>query len=166
MADPPWKFSDKLAMAPGRGAEKHYECMSVADIRGMRLPPMAEDCYLFLWRVASMPREALDVCASWGFSPKTELVWIKRTPRGKRHFGMGHHLRAEHETCLVATRGSPTPLSHSIRSTFEAPTGVHSQKPDAFYALVQEFCAGPHGELFARKERDGWQQWGNELGKI
>lgn len=166
VADPPWQFSDKLAMAPGRGAEKHYACMPSHEIRGMRLPALEKDCYLLLWRVASMSGEALDVCASWGFTPKTELVWLKRTVNGKRHFGMGHHLRAEHETCIVATRGSPKPLSRGIRSTFEAPLGVHSQKPDAFYTLVEDFCEGPYGEMFARTVRSGWQQWGLELGKL
>jgi N6-adenosine-specific RNA methylase IME4 len=132
----------------------------------IQLPPLADDCYLFLWRVAAMQADALLVCEEWGFTPKTELVWIKCTVNGARHFGMGHHLRAEHETCIVATRGKPKPKNRSTRSTFMAPVGKHSQKPDAFYDLVESFCDGPYGELYARKVRPGWQQWGNELGSI
>lgn len=88
VADPPWKFRDKLP-GKGRGAAKYYGCMSVADICRFALPPLADDAYLFCWRVASMQREALDVVAAWGFILKTELVWVKRTSSGKRWFGMG-----------------------------------------------------------------------------
>lgn len=72
-------------------------------------------------------------------------------------------LRAEHETCLVATRGKPKPLSRSVRSTFEAPAGRHSAKPDAFYKLVETLAPGPWVELFARRQRAGWTCYGNEL---
>ena len=162
VADPPWRFGDSL---PGdkRGATKHYACLPLWEIQRFPLPPIAADAYLFLWRVAAMPREALDVASAWGFAPKTELVWRKQTQTGRRHFGMGRHLRAEHETCIVAVRGRPKPLTRSIRSVFDAPVGVHSAKPDAFYALVEELAPGPRVELFARRKREGWTCFGNEV---
>ena len=162
VADPPWLFGDSLP-GPKRGASSHYPCMSIADLCAFPLPPIAERAHLFLWRVASMQQEALDVVRAWGFVVKTELVWVKRTKTGKRHFGMGRTLRAEHETCLVATRGTPTVISKSIRSVFEAPVGRHSEKPDEFYALVEQLCAGPYHELFARRRRPGWTHEGNQL---
>ncbi len=163
VADPAWSFSDKLP-GPGRGASKHYGCMPHQAIARLVLPAIADDAHLFLWRVAAMQQEALDVVRGWGFTVKTEIVWLKRTPLGKRHFGMGHHVRAEHETCLVATRGRGAGvLNRSTRSTFEAPVGRHSAKPDAFYALVEALVPGPRLELFARCERPGWTTIGNEL---
>ena len=160
VADPPWKFSDGTRRG---GAEKHYPCLRAWEIQRFPLPPISDNAYLFLWRVASMPQEALDVVKAWGFVPKTELVWRKQTSTGKRHFGMGHHLRAEHETCIVATRGQPGPKSRSIRTVFDAPIGRHSEKPDAFYELVENFHAGPYAEMFARRTRAGWQHFGNEV---
>jgi N6-adenosine-specific RNA methylase IME4 len=164
VADPPWQFGDKLP-GPKRGAAKHYRTMSVAELAGFELPPLADDAYLLLWRVASMQREALDVAHYWGFVVKSELVWCKLTKTGLRHFGMGRHVRASHETCLLCTRGRPKPLSHSVRSTFDAPVGRHSEKPERFYELVEQLCPGPRAELFARRHRAGWQCFGDELGE-
>jgi N6-adenosine-specific RNA methylase IME4 len=162
-ADCPWLFRDSL---PGRtrGASKQYACMSVADLCAFPLPPLADDCLLVFWRIASMQQEALDVVKAWGFKPKAELVWHKLTKNGKTHFGMGHYTRASHETALVCVRGRPKIRSRSVRSVFSAPVGRHSEKPGLFYTLVEELSEGPYVELFARKHRGPkWTCFGNEL---
>lgn len=163
MADPPWKFGDPL---PGhcRGAVKHYPCMTLQEIMAFPLPPLADDCLLLLWRVSSMQAEALMTMRAWGFRLKSELIWRKRTSTGKRHFGMGRIVRAEHEVCLIGTRGRPEIRDHVVRSTFAAAVGRHSEKPDAIYAIAERLCAGPYAELFARRQRPGWACFGNELG--
>lgn len=169
VADPPWKFGDKLP-GPKRGAEKHYPVMTTSDIEkyldeelrrgGFEL---AKDCRLFLWRVSSMQEEALRVVRAWGFVPKSEIVWLKRTRTGERWFGMGRQVRNEHESCIIATMGKPTTLDKSIRSTFIAQYTRHSGKPDAFFDIVERLSPGPYVELFARVPRPGWIQVGNEL---
>ena len=162
-ADPPWSFGDKL---PGntRGAEKNYQVLSVDQVCAFTLPPIADDALLFLWRVSSQVEEANRVVRAWGFVPKTEIVWVKKTNTGKRHFGMGRIVRAEHETCIVAKRGRPEILAKNIRSTFEAPTGRHSEKPETFYRdIVEKLSAGPYVELFGRRLREGWTVLGNEV---
>lgn len=167
VADPPWKFRDSLP-GKGRGAVKHYPCMPLDEIMRFPIPVMVTPSVLFLWRVSSMPQEALDVVKAWGFVPKSEIVWVKKTVHGKRHIGMGHIVRAEHETCLIATRGRGLKRAvKNMRSTFEAPTNVHSAKPDAFFEIVEELfplANGPHVELFSRKDRDGWECLGNQNG--
>jgi len=171
VADPPWLFNDKL---PGktRGAERHYSCMTTYDLCQFQLPPLADDCVLFLWRVASMQQAALDVARAWGFNVKTELVWLKKTVNGKRWFGMGHTLRAEHEICLVALRGNSHIKNHSTRSTFVTTEDVdgfsasvmrHSEKPARFYEIVESLYDGPRVELFARRQRPGWTCFGDQL---
>lgn len=137
--------------------------MTWTDVAGLRLPPIADNAVLFLWRVASMQREALDVVRAWGFEVKSELVWLKTTARGARHFGMGRYVRNEHETCLIATRGRATPVVRNVRSTFSAPVGVHSAKPDEFYRIVETMYPGNRLELFARRERSGWKCIGDQL---
>jgi N6-adenosine-specific RNA methylase IME4 len=122
VADPPWQFGDKL---PGksRGAEKNYSVLSLDDICNFLKThqiQLADDARLFLWRVASMQEEALKVMRAWGFTPKSEIVWLKKTTGGKRWFGMGRTVRMEHEVCLIGSRGRPPILSRSIRSCFEA----------------------------------------------
>lgn len=161
-ADPPWRFNDKLP-GKGRGAAKHYDVMTTEQLFQFQLPPLEDDCYMFMWRVAAMQYDALELCKAWGFTPKTELVWVKKTKTGKRWFGMGHHLRAEHESCIVATRGRPKPRVRNIRTVFEAKAGRHSEKPDEFFEIVENFSDGPYVELFARRRRKGWMCYGNEI---
>lgn len=161
-ADPPWSFGDKLPGA-SRGAEKNYDVMAVEEICAFTLPPLEPDAYLFMWRVASQVEEAYRVVRAWGFAPKSEIVWRKMTSGGKPWFGMGRHVRAAHETAIVAVRGRPRRLSASERSVFEATAGRHSEKPEAFYDIIERLAPGPYVELFARRQRAGWTCLGNEL---
>jgi N6-adenosine-specific RNA methylase IME4 len=162
LADPAWQFKDPL---PGRGcgAAKHYRCLSLPELCAFPLPPLADDSTLFLWRVASMQQEALDVVRAWGFTLKTEIVWVKHTSNGNRKFGMGRTVRGEYEVCLVGTRGRPVTKSKAVRSTFAAVAGRHPEKPVEFYALVEALRDGPYVELFARRRRAGWTSLGDEL---
>lgn len=163
VADCPWKFSDRLP-GNGRGAEKHYSCMSVAELCRFAVPPSEPNAFLFFWRVSSMVEEAYFVCRAWGFTPKSEIVWEKTTVSGKPHFGMGHYVRASHESCIVAVKGRPKPVNKGVRSRFSAPTGRHSEKPQAFFDLVDQLVGpGPKAELFARTTRPGWTAFGNEV---
>lgn len=162
VADPPWPFGDKLPGAR-RGAANNYKLMSIDDICALALPPITADAYLFLWRVASQAEEAYRVGRAWGFVPKSEVVWQKLTKHGKPWFGMGRHVRASHETCIVFVRGKPQRLNARTRSTFSAPAGRHSEKPAEFYSLIEALAPGPRVELFARAERPGWTCIGDEL---
>jgi N6-adenosine-specific RNA methylase IME4 len=174
VSDPPWPLKDKCP-GKGRGAAKFYRMMSVEEIKAFALPPVHPDAWLFLWRVASMPEEALAVVRAWGFTPKAELVWIKRDPGGKCTPGMGHYVRNTHETCIIATRGKAIPLrlSRRIPSFFEAARPLvpgtkkplHSAKPDKFFHLVERLVRGPRVELFARHRREGWDAYGDEIGR-
>ncbi len=80
VADVPWKFGDRLP-GKGRGAEKHYPCMSTSELMRFPLPEMAADSMLVFWKVAAMPQDALDIVRAWGFTPKAEIVWVKTTGR-------------------------------------------------------------------------------------
>lgn len=198
VADPPWPFKDHLP-GPKRGSSKHYRLEPLDDICSFlsshSLAPdgqvwdgdtpedhlpirerLAPGCRLFLWRVASMQEEALRVMRAWGFTPKTEIVWIKTTkgsdvphdldeprPGDKLHFGMGRTVRMSHEVCLVGVRGKPRVLSHSVRSVFFAPFQRHSEKPEVFSEIVESLSPGPYLELFARRVRPGWTCVGDEV---
>lgn len=165
LADPAWSFQDAL---PGRkrGAVKNYQCMTLEQVKTFPLPPLADDCVLFLWRVASMQRAALEVMEAWGFGePKSEIVWEKTTKNGKKHFGMGRYFRNTHEVCLIGVRGRYRKPLSSVRSSFEAPVTGHSSKPLVFYDIIESMYEGPYVELFARRHRLGWYSIGNQLRK-
>lgn len=173
MADPPWRFGDGLGK---RGAAANYPTLSVEEIKRYPLPPLAPDCLLLLWRVSAMQQEALDVMRAWGFVLKSEIVWNKVTHKTgaecawckhvdrKQHFGMGHYVRASHETCLIGVRGRVAVADRSVRSAFTAPVRAHSRKPEEIYRIAERLVLhGPHVELFARFPRSGWTTIGNQL---
>lgn len=81
VADPPWAFGDAT---PHKGAEDHYKVLSIDQICAFPLPPIANDAVLFMWRVGggnekdgSLGEQAYQVMRAWGFTPKSELAWIK-----------------------------------------------------------------------------------------
>lgn len=138
VADPGWQSRDNLPGAT-RGAASNYRTQPTTEIMRQRLPPIADDAILLLWRLASMQKDALQVGHAWGFGdePKAEFVWRKLTKNGKRWFGMGHYSRGEHETCLLWVRGRPKILLRNIRSTFEAPAPTYWEgHPDVGKVIV------------------------------
>jgi N6-adenosine-specific RNA methylase IME4 len=164
VADPPWSFGDALGK---RGAADKYDVLTIDQIKSFKLPRLADDCVLFLWRVSSMQQEALDVARAWGFKPsKGEIIWRKMTETGKEHFGMGRIVRGAHEACIIATRGKPEVLRRDVRSIFSAPVPrsdgrvVHSAKPDLFFEIVAGLFAGPRASLFERMQRPGFHCFG------
>ena len=175
-ADPPWKFGDSLP-GPKRGAARHYDVLSVEQIQRFPIPPIADDAILFLWRVAAMQREALDVCVAWGFEPKSEIVWAKTSSANVTavfvasgvglSYGMGRYCRGAHEVCIVARRGRYKVKDAGARSIFFAPRREHSRKPDDFYDIIKRMTGddGPKLDLFAGEPRKNWTAFG-ELGRM
>lgn len=77
VTDDPWPYQDKLP-GSGRGAAKHYNTEAIEKIKTTPLPPMADDCVLFMWRVHSFARVAYEIMEARGFVDKAEIVWFKR----------------------------------------------------------------------------------------
>ena len=85
------------------------------------------------------------------------MTWCKKQP------GVGNYLRNNTEHCILASRGAPmTPKDKPISTWYVWPRGRHSEKPDAFYDLVESVSPAPYLELFARRQRLGWDSWGDE----
>jgi N6-adenosine-specific RNA methylase IME4 len=138
--------------------------MTLDELVTFELPPIADDAWLLLWRVASMQDEALELVRAWGFRPVAEIVWVKTTDDGEViRIGMGRTVRNAHEVALVCKRGRPARGAADVPSVFFAPRGRHSAKPDKFYELIERLADGPRVELFARARRPGWSCFGDEL---
>ncbi len=159
VADPPWPL--KAGGGHTRGYPRPgllpYETMEVEDIALLNVPA-ADDAHLYLWTVNRYVEDAYDVARAWGFSPSTLIVWCKR-PKG---LGLGGTYSLSAEYVLFARRGSLA-AKKRVPSTWHCwPRGAHSAKPEAFYDLVESVSPGPYLELFARRQRLGWDTWGNE----
>jgi hypothetical protein len=111
------------------------------------------------------PQDALDLIAAWGFTHKTTaFTWVKQNASGDGfHMGQGYWTRANPEDCLLATRGRPQRLHADVRQLVMAPVMEHSRKPDIVHDRIKRLVDGPYLELYARRPRDKWMTWGNDL---
>ena len=161
VADPPWDMSAHKASTMN-GYETFrsalpYPTLSLDEICALPVETLATpQAHLYLWTTATMLFKSPEVVRSWGFQPKQVLVWAKP-------LGFGRRFRQSCEYILFATRGGPLPVTrHDVGTWFRWPRGEHSVKPDAFLDLVETVSPGPYLEMFARRQRLGWDTWGNE----
>lgn len=154
-ADPPWTYYKRLRGSP----EKHYPTLSTEEICNLEVPS-AEDAILFLWATNPLLEDALEVMKAWGFTYKTNFVWIKDK------MGTGTYVRGQHELLLIGVKGIIQPPLEPNRqsSVILAPRKKHSEKPIGFYEIIETmYPTGKYLELFARQTRKGWTSWGNEI---
>ena len=145
LADPPWEYN--FSETDSRSIPTHYPDMDLQDICDMEIPS-AEDSILFLWATNPKLEEALQVLNSWGFTYKTNMVWVKN------RIITGYWFRGQHELLLVGTKGKfPTPEPSVRRSgVLNAPIRGHSEKPEEVYEIIESyFPDGKYLELFSRR---------------
>jgi N6-adenosine-specific RNA methylase IME4 len=167
VADPPWEIARHMG-AGGRRAratEVPYPFLSLAEIMALPVDELADDAaHLYLWSTRRNFREgiAVAVARAWGFEPCGELIW------GLRNGGMGGVLGNGHEPILLAARGGlPWPKDELPAGVvfWKQPYGrgkIHSAKPDGLLDLAERLSPEPRLEMFARRQRLGWDTWGNE----
>jgi hypothetical protein len=77
--------------------------------------------------------------------------------------GQGYWTRANPEDCWLATRGHPKRINADVRQLIVAPVMEHSCKPGVVHEYIERLVDGPYLELYARRDRENWVTWGNEL---
>ncbi len=166
-ADPPWSFKTYSEKGHGKSAQRHYDCMSLDDIKELPVGELAaKDCCLFLWATWPMLPQAMGVMKAWGFAYKTGGVWHKKTKHGKTAFGTGYRVRSASEPWLLGFVGNPA-TSRSERNVIEGEAREHSRKPEDAYAWMERYMPDARRlELFSRQTRPGWNAFGNEEGKF
>ena len=163
-ADPPWTFQTYSVRGKGRGAEAHYDCMSLPDIKSLPVKCWASGtaAALYLWCTVPHLENALSVLEAWGFSYKSSFVWVKDK------IGTGYWCRNRHELLLVGARGSRIcPRFRGIPaadSVIEGQQRAHSQKPDRARQIIERYHPDAKKlEMFARERVRGWDSWGLEV---
>lgn len=159
-ADPPWHYNN--AGLNGSAAQ-HYDTMPTEEICGLLAQiqvELADDAACFLWTTAPFLPDALRVMQAWGFTYRTNAVWVKDEPT---YGNLGFYVYSQHEMLLIGTRGQFLPLQKPV-SVINADKGEHSAKPDEVRDLVEwMYPSQRYIELFARgEERPGWVFWGEE----
>jgi N6-adenosine-specific RNA methylase IME4 len=165
VADPPWEVERACG---GANYYEHgyamgrpmldYPTLTLAEIAGLPVGEMAfADAHLYVWTTGQYLEQTPTIVRAWGFVPSITLTWCK--PRGGF---VGGAFYANTEFVIFARRGT-LPVREKINSRwFEWPRGAHSAKPEAFLDMVERVSPSPRLEMFARRNRLGWDTWGDE----
>jgi len=169
VADPPWWYgrswdvgSKNAAVQTVKAETMPYSQLKVAEIASLPVASLAaEDCDLYLWVTQKYLPHGFDVLNAWGFKYCQTLTWCK-APRGT---GQGGLYCPTSEFLLLGRKGKmPTNKTRKDSTWWQVKrTTRHSQKPEFFQDMIEEQSDGPRVELFARRQRPGWDVWGNEV---
>lgn len=156
--DPPWPYTNRQN-DPSHQGTCPYETMPIGKISELAIPA-APNCILWLWTTNSFLHEAFHILEVWGFTYHTTLTWVKN------FVGLGDWLGGQTEHCLLATKGSYHILRKNESTVLDSRRTKHSEKPAAFYEMVERLCPGEKIDMFARHQRDGWVCWGAESDEL
>lgn len=176
VADPPWRYRTDISKMSREhrekgwsGARPQYDTLTFEQIAGMNvLDYAADDAHLYLWITNGMlvdpAHPAHMICAAWGFRPVTLITWAKHKVNrpGEPSRKTGYYYRGASEHVVFGVRGS-LKTRGAPATWFGTRRLRHSEKPDEFYRMVEEHSYGPRLDIFARRPRDGWHVFGNEV---
>jgi N6-adenosine-specific RNA methylase IME4 len=167
LADPPWRFQNSTGkVAPEHRRLLRYPTMELQEIMDLPVSKLAAArSHLYLWVPNALLMEGLQVMKAWGFTYKSNIVWFKvRKDGGPDGRGVGFYFRNVTELILFGVRGSMRTLNPGRTQVNILATRKreHSRKPDEIYDIIESCSGDPYLELFARFQRPGWRQWGNE----
>lgn len=184
LIDPPWAYqqASRHERLSGFSTDHEYPSLTTDELRGLPIAQLMR--YGFLWTTGPFIEDAYSLIRSWGMLPITMLAWVKcaeintdglpafpdrKAPENtfdpeviiKPTFGVGYWFRGCVEPIIVFK----APDAPSIRTPFVgllSPNARHSRKPETLHHLIESHFPGPYLELFGRRERPGWNVFGNE----
>ena len=156
--DPPWNYGRKYDPEGSRVANPYPE-MSNDDIKKIKLP-LNYNAVVFLWTTHKFLPIAFEILNHWQLDYKATMVW------DKVNIGMGNWFRMQCEFCLVGIKNKPFWNNTKFSELIKEKRREHSRKPDSFFNLINEICAGRKLEYFSREKRDGWDVFGNDVNKF
>ncbi len=168
LIDPPWRFQNRTGkMAPEHKRLHRYNTMSFEDIAALPVEKLTADpSHLYMWCPNALLPEALRIMQEWGFTYKTNIVWLKIRKDGEPDGrGVGFYFRNVTELLLCGIKGKMRTLQPGRRQVniIKTRKEEHSKKPDEAYEVIEACSPGPYLELFARLPRRGWTQLGDEI---
>ena len=126
---------------------------------------MNEKHNVFMWTIDKYLPQTEEIMSLLGYKLHARLIWDKGNGPAP-----AYTVRFAHEYLLwFYKKGNIILPDKDKRGAFstvlrENSKRHHSQKPECAYQMLETFFPQAKKlELFARAERDGWDQWGNEL---
>lgn len=161
--DPPWEIEKIQRVVRPNQTEMDYPMMSVKEITEFSIIRNSFDksgCHVYLWTTHKHLPDALEVFKSWGVNYQCVLTWIKNV--GITPFSWMYST----ELILFGRVGNLSLLKNGLRIDFYGKVREHSRKPDEFYDLVKQASPEPRIDIFSREKRDGFEQYGDEIGRF
>lgn len=159
--DPPWEVKKIKRKVRPNQINFDYSTMTVEEISRLPISKIANDnSVCFLWTTQKYLPSAFNVLARWGFKYQRVITWDKKN--GLCFFGFHHRT----EFLLFGYKGhiEMYPKRKAIPTIFSISSKHlrHSQKPDEIQDAIS-VMGNSKIELFARREYEGWDCWGDEV---
>lgn len=169
LADPAWKQmkGGKKSVRPvSSGTALDYPVCSLEEIKdhlSQATSLCSGDSVLFLWTIDKYLFEAQQIAEELGYKLHARMIWNKVTG-----IPAAFTVRYGHEYLLYMYKGKLPPVAleerGKIHTVFTEKVQRHSQKPEISYEIINRLYPNLRKiELYARKERDGFDVWGNEV---
>jgi N6-adenosine-specific RNA methylase IME4 len=169
MADPPWetKKGGKKAVRPhSSGGNLDYPTMTLDHIKDhlqIVTDHTENDSVLFLWTIEKYLIQAQQIAEEIGWKLHARMIWNKVTG-----IPASFDIRFGHEYLLYMYKGKliqvETNERGKIHSVFTEQVKRHSQKPEIAYQIIERLYPKLNKlEMYARRERNGWDSFGNEI---
>jgi len=171
LVDPPWRYTG--SPTKWGAVEKFYATMADDEIAALPVRDWLEPrSVVFLWATSPKLDSAIGMICSWGLTYRgVAFVWVKTRRDGKPIGAQGVRpsiVKPTTEYVLAASmtaRGRPLPLAdEGVAQVVLAPRRAHSQKPEEVQDRIERlYPCTAKAELFARRRRDGWDCYGDEI---
>lgn len=170
--DPPWeqgRGGKKTARPNSSGGSVPYKTMNLSEIlelhRYVTSSIMNEKHNVFMWTIDKYLHQTEELMDSIGYKLHARMIWDKGNGPSP-----AYTVRFSHEYLLWFYKSGgiilPCEGQRGMYSTVfrENTKHRHSEKPECAYQMLETmFPQTKRLELFARRERDGWDAWGDEL---
>jgi len=157
--DPPWYIQFLSRKVRPNQKDMPYGTMTFDDIKNLPIQSISkESCFMFLWTTHKWLPKSFELLESWDFNYNCMITWDKGcgfTPMG---------FMWSTEFCLFGIKkGNKKQLKKLGEKTLiKEKSREHSRKPEAIFNLIDKVTEGDKIDLFGRRNRHGWDVWGND----
>lgn len=163
VVDPPWPIEKVIREERPNQGEFDYPTMSIEQITDLPIEDLLDDnAFLFLWTTHKFLPESFKIVEMWGFHYICTMVWHKTG--GFQPFGLPQY---NCEFVLLCRKGNISfTETKDFPCCFTGQRREHSRKPSEFYEVIRRVTPDSRIDVFSREKHEGFEQWGNEIGKF
>ena len=167
--DPPWpqKKGGLRKARPNQGRELDYNTMSIEDIRELHrefFKQADEQHNVFMWTIDKFLHATEEMMRELGYELHARIIWDKEngvapafTVRFSHEYLLWFYKKGKMLKPVAEQRGKWTTVLREMATT-------HSTKPEIAYQMIEQMFPDANKlEMFARKRRNGWDSWGDQL---